>query len=309
MAHHTTTCSKKRGRNENREEDHYYEDDKIWASVPLLRWEDAPEHTKFNPGIRTGYRGHMCTRLCLESVFHWTNETMNVWTHVFGFMLGFGLMVHDLCQMNQHVPVLDQTMLVGVLVSAQVSMFLSCVYHTLMCRSDEDHQFFLRLDLLGVSLLLLSLYMSAIYYGFWCDQEWLLFYVVSVLLFCAVVLIVQLPQLHFSHPVKTTAFLLWTLYGLVPIWHQTVRYGGWDTNIVRVFLPRMLGLYGISGLAFFFYVSMVPERLFPGRVDYIGSSHQIWHLLVVLAMYHYHNTGVMYIKYRMNHGCASFLRI
>jgi Haemolysin-III related. len=46
-----------------------------------------------------------------------------------------------------------------------------------------------------------------------------------------------------------------------------------------------------------------------GRVDYIGSSHQWWHLFVVLALYYWHNTGIKYVEFRMNHGCATDLRL
>jgi len=49
--------------------------------------------------------------------------------------------------------------------------------------------------------------------------------------------------------------------------------------------------------------------LFTGRVDYIGSSHQWWHLFVVLALYYWHNTGIKYVEFRMNHGCASDMRL
>lgn len=41
-----------------------------------------------------------------------------------------------------------------------------------------------------------------------------------------------------------------------------------------------------------------------GKVDYIGSSHQWWHFFVVVALYYWHNTGIKYIEYRMNHGCS-----
>jgi adiponectin receptor len=31
------------------------------------------------------------------------------------------------------------------------------------------------------------------------------------------------------------------------------------------------------------YCTRFPESLFPGKFDYIGHSHQLWHLLVVSA--------------------------
>lgn len=46
-----------------------------------------------------------------------------------------------------------------------------------------------------------------------------------------------------------------------------------------------------------------------GKVDYIGSSHQLWHFFVVVALYYWHNTGIKYIEYRMNHGCSYDMRL
>lgn len=50
-------------------------------------------------------------------------------------------------------------------------------------------------------------------------------------------------------------------------------------------------------------------RCFLGWVDYVGSSHQWWHALVVLALYYWHNTGMLYVEYRMNHGCPSSMTL
>jgi hypothetical protein len=36
------------------------------ASPLLLAYKDAPTHLKFNPYIRTGYRGYLTTKMCLE---------------------------------------------------------------------------------------------------------------------------------------------------------------------------------------------------------------------------------------------------
>jgi adiponectin receptor len=36
------------------------------------------------------------------------------------------------------------------------------------------------------------------------------------------------------------------------------------------------------------YISRVPERFYPGKFDFIGSSHNIWHLFVLIAaLFHY----------------------
>lgn len=63
-------------------------------------------------------------------------------------------------------------------------------------------------------------------------------------------------------------------------------------------------MYAISAAAFFFYVAKLPERYMPGLVNYIGSSHQIWHVLIVAALYYWHNTGLLYLDYRSQNTCA-----
>ncbi|CAH2267551.1 jg11840 [Pararge aegeria aegeria] len=75
----------------------------------LLKYEEAPEYLQHNPYIRDGYRKLLPTRLCWESVFWWTNETMNIWTHIFGFFLLLFLTINDLVIINIHATVTDKT--------------------------------------------------------------------------------------------------------------------------------------------------------------------------------------------------------
>uniref|UniRef100_A0A8D8LX57 Progestin and adipoQ receptor family member 3 n=1 Tax=Cacopsylla melanoneura TaxID=428564 RepID=A0A8D8LX57_9HEMI len=103
--------------------------------------------------------------------------------------------------------------------------------------------------------------------------------------------------------------ICWVGYGVVPTVHWALIMGGWENPIVSMLLPRVVGMYGISGLAFLIYITRFPECFFKGKVDFIGSSHQWWHFFVVLALYHWHNTGIKYIEYRMNHGCTHDMRI
>lgn len=61
------------------------EDEEYMNYRELLKYEQAPVYLQHNPFIRDGYRKMLPTKLCWESVFWWTNETMNIWTHIFGF--------------------------------------------------------------------------------------------------------------------------------------------------------------------------------------------------------------------------------
>lgn len=49
-------------------------------------------------------------------------------------------------------------------------MILSSLYHTFSCKSEKVYDCFLTYDLFGISLSLLAIYMSGIYYAFWCHK-------------------------------------------------------------------------------------------------------------------------------------------
>ncbi|XP_043515136.1 progestin and adipoQ receptor family member 3 [Frieseomelitta varia] len=275
----------------------------------LLAYEEAPEHLQHNPYILHGYRGYLTTKLCIESIFWWTNETVNIWSHIFGWMLFCGLTLYDLCLLNIHAPFGDKMIVALLLICFQACMILSSVYHTFSCRSERDYWCFLSFDLFGIALSLLSIYMSGVYYAFWCHKELQRFYLVTVLAIFIFAMVLQIPKLNVNGNIKLVVFVAWAAYGVLPTLHWSIAMGGMDNPIVRMLLPRVLGMYVISGVAFVIYLSKIPERFCPGWVDYIGSSHQWWHALVVLALYYWHNTGMLYVEYRMNHGCPSNIRL
>lgn len=50
----------------------------------------------------------------------------------------------------------------------QISMASSTMYHTFSCKSEKHFNCFLSFDLFGIALSLLAIYLSGIYYAFWC---------------------------------------------------------------------------------------------------------------------------------------------
>lgn len=275
----------------------------------LLNYDNAPPHLQHNPYIREGYRKFLPTNLCWESIFWWTNETMNIWTHLFGFFLILGLTLNDLIIINIHATMLDKIVAAVLLSCFLVCMALSALYHTFSCQSEQSFNTFLMYDLFGIALSLLAIYTSGIYYAFWCHYELKSFYMVSVTVIFIVAMVLQIPSLNVPYIVKMLVFIGWAVYGVVPTLHWTFVMGGFDNPVVQMFFPRVIGMYLISGTAFVIYALKIPERWYPGRVDYIGHSHQWWHILVLGALYYWHNSGMLYVQYRMNHACANTMRI
>lgn len=91
------------------------------------------------------------------------------------------------------------------------------------------------------------------------------FYLVTVLAIFIVAMLLQLPRYQVNDNIKLAVFVGWAVYGVLPTLHWTVAMGGMQNPVVSLLLPRVLGMYVISGAAFLIYFSKMPERLFPGK--------------------------------------------
>ncbi|KAJ8911588.1 hypothetical protein NQ315_016125, partial [Exocentrus adspersus] len=271
----------------NCDDDIYYE-----KARQLLLYEDAPEYMKHNSYILSGYRGILNTDLCIESIFWWTNETINIWSHIFGLVLFVALTIYDLIIVKVQAPFGDKIIVGSVLICFQACMALSSLYHTFSCRSEEDCYTFLSYDLFGIALSLLAIYTSGIYYAFWCDEELQSFYLTTITFIFILAMILQIPRLNVNSNLKMMVFVAWACYGVIPTLHWTFHMGGFENPVVCLLLPRVLGMYAISGSAFLIYITKIPERFSAGKFDFIGHSHQWWHFFVVAALYYWHNTGM-----------------
>lgn len=42
-----------------------------------------------------------------------------------------------------------------------------------------------------------------------------------------------------------------------------------------------------------------------GQLNYLGASHQLWHVLVVVMFYWWHQTAIYIMNYRHSQPCSS----
>lgn len=64
----------------------------------LVSYEELPEYMKENEFILNYYRSEWPVLNAALSLFSWHNETINIWTHLVGFMVFLGLTVWHLAQ-------------------------------------------------------------------------------------------------------------------------------------------------------------------------------------------------------------------
>ncbi|XP_055718304.1 progestin and adipoQ receptor family member 3b isoform X1 [Salvelinus fontinalis] len=277
--------------------------------IRLYTFEQIPLFLKENPYITDGYRAHLTSKLCLKSIFVLSNETVNIWTHLLGFLLFFLLGVND---MSTVLPASganreDYVIYFIGLFCFQVCMLCSVGYHLFSChRSEKTCHRWLALDYAGISVGILGCYIPGVFYAFYCNIFWRQVYLVIVL---ALILAIFSAQIHphylsteWQH-LRTAIFCSVAGYGVIPAVHWVWLNGGFSSAVVQLFLPRVIVMYLIAGAAFLFYISKIPERCFPGQLNYLGASHQVWHVLVVFMFYWWHQTAVYIMNFRHNQPC------
>lgn len=90
----------------------------------------------------------------------------------------------------------------------------------------------------------------------------------------------------FQHPswrwFRTSLFLGLGLCGVIPMIHVILAYG-YEKAVAELGLWYMvtMGLMYVAGAML--YGFRWPERQWPGKFDFWGQSHQIFHVLVVAA--------------------------
>jgi len=272
----------------------------------VVNFEEAPSFLQFNQYIYRGYRTNLCTITCLKSMFWWTNETMNTWTHLLGWIYFAYFTVKEILSLGHASTWQDSVMMIIILSCFQICMAMSTGYHTFCCHSKDSYHCWLSYDLCGISFSLLAIYTTGIYYAFWCHDMTRTIYIgVSSAMFVVSLVIQTTPKYlddEYSQ-IRLVFFMSWSAFGVLPCIHWIVQNGGFTTPYVFDMVGQIGIMYLICALALFFYVSRIPEVWFPGWVDYIGSSHQWWHIIIFFAFYHWQKTGQYYAQFRAHKGC------
>lgn len=153
--------------------------------------------------------------------------------------------------------------------SACFHIFMCCSQHTFECAQKCDH--------LGIVV------------GFWCSTS-----AFSMLYFCQAVswyvigaTILVFPAawlILYNYPpsrlFRTLVYVLLGLYNIAPLVHYIHVV---DRCTMVCWYVSMWALCFLIGALI--YATRIPEVFFPGKFDFFGHSHQIWHLLVIAGFF------------------------
>ncbi|XP_063725836.1 progestin and adipoQ receptor family member 3-like [Symsagittifera roscoffensis] len=283
-------------------------DCKSCHQLPLNNYTSIPQYLRGNRWVLTGYRVNYSVTQCLFSIFQCSNEFFNIWTHLAGFFVFAVLFLSDVLV---KLPYEGADWSDYAIVTATLSTFAFCMlcstgFHVFNSHSRNCYSVWLAVDVSGVAIGALGCYLLGVYYGFYCYPFWRSVYAVMVGLMCLIVLAAQVyDALSQTHNTLRSVFLFCSLgaVSVIPTTHWICLENGLESSLVRLLLPKVFIMYFLLLLAVVIYLSKFPERFFPGKFDFFGHSHNLWHLMVVIALCYWHRVGLEIVHIMLHSKC------
>ncbi|XP_034017196.1 progestin and adipoQ receptor family member VII, a [Thalassophryne amazonica] len=257
-------------------------------SMPsTVRDTEVPCHFR-EQCVYTGYRPlHQNWRYYFLSLFQCHNETINIWTHLLGFLV----ILVKFCQLAETVDfVTDHHSwpLFMLLTSSLIYTSCSTAAHLLGSKSELSHYVFYSVDYIGVALYQYGSAVAHFYYsieGSWHSYVQDIFMPTAAVLsclscfgccygkYCNCTSSMWVRKVH--QVVPATLAYAWDIS---PVFHRFLSWSASSTDPAISFHFGQVALFLSSA---FFFTSHVVERCFPGRCDFVGQSHQVFHVLLI----------------------------
>jgi len=255
----------------------------------VVSFEKLPPWLKDNDFLHTWHRPPLLTAVnCLKSIFRLHSETLNIWTHLIGAVSFFIIaVVFFLSSTSGHFGWDEKIVFFLFFLSAIACMSLSWLFHTMSCHSDSVSLIFVKLDYIGIAILIVGSFVPWVYFGFYCSFVAKCCYLGSIAILGVAVIIISSYDTFSTpkyRPLRAAVFSSLAFLGIVPATHFSLSNG-----IIHSFTVGCMNWLVLMGLIFILgallYTYRIPERFFPGQCDLVFHSHQIFHVCVVVACY------------------------
>ncbi|KAI0144284.1 hemolysin-III channel protein Izh2 [Xylariaceae sp. FL1272] len=279
------------------------------TSALLLLWDELPHWRRDNAFILSGYRPSTNSYVTsISSAFSVHNESVNIWTHAVGALvlvpLAMSYLYAEIVPRYPSAGPADEAVFSCFGIGAALCLGMSATFHTLSNHSEAVAKWGNKLDYSGIVCLIVGSYVPALHYGLFCLPALKRMYLCAICILgvcCGIVSWVDKFRTPQWRPYRAAMFVGLGVSGVVPVCHSLMIYGYESLN-QRMGLNWVLlqGALYISGA--FLYAARWPERTSPGSFDIWGHSHQLFHVLILLAAaahlkgmttaFDYHHSGV-----------------
>ncbi|KAI5750330.1 hypothetical protein M8J76_014733 [Diaphorina citri] len=266
--------------------------DKSPPSDGLLSYSDMPPHLQFNPYITSGYRPILNAWGCLRSLCYVHNETVNIFTH--GIPIFYILMTIPKTMPWHLEDTRSQFLIWSHLAGAICPWLGSILYHLFMnCGSSPlVYKRLLQIDMFGIWISQSFGALPMVFASVHCFSYNIRVIVIASYCLFSIwglhkALIARTPwsrRICFALP-----FMMRNLLCLL----RLTKYGGGapDSLIPTILQDVMCVIGGVIG------AEKVPERWWPGHTDLCFNSHNLMHVLALLALYYNNRSSVRDIQW------------
>ncbi|XP_061753377.1 progestin and adipoQ receptor family member VII, a [Nerophis ophidion] len=237
--------------------------------------------------VRSGYRPlHQRWRYYFLSAFQRHNETVNIWTHLLALLVLL-VKLRQAAEMVDFAGDRHSWPLLVLIVSAINYTVCSVVAHLLGGKSELCHYTFFFLDYVGVAQYQYG--SVVVHYYYTVEEDFYsrvhrVFIPVAVLLsWCSCLGCCYGKYRNHSLPSwvrkvgQVTPSSLAYMWDISPVMHRLFSTPAGQDDPAAIYHLGHIGFF--IGCAFFFAFPVL-ERIFPGRCDILGQSHQLFHLLL-----------------------------
>lgn len=250
----------------------------------LLSYDELPAWQKDSPFIIHGYRPESnSAHACFASWLYLHNETINIYTHLLPgiVFLASEVMIYQYFEASYPMAtVSDRLIFAFFLLTAVLCLGLSAMFHTFLSHSPHVSHIWLQLDFVGIIVLILGDFVSAIYVGFYCEPGlqriyWAMVHVTTlyrhvqanictqITSLCSASIFVLLnPKFQGDRwrTLRVCTFVCTGLSGFLPLAHG-VKTLGFSQMLKQSGMPYYLGEGLLLMLGTFFYtVSIEPPN-------------------------------------------------
>lgn len=234
---------------------------------------------------------------CLRSWGYVHSEFGNIMTHIAGVILFVVLALltgpvvmpyinRSRPQGAQPVGGAEYAVVYVYLLAVSFCLAASVAFHTLACHSKAKHFSSLRCDFIGILVLIVGSFVPIGYFGFIHSRHGILigYMVMFVVVGVAGVLVSILGKVEDPRRAnwRPVIFLATAFTGLVPVIHGAI-INGYQGAVNQMSLWYVVGMAALYVCGTMIYTFKLPERYRPGQHNVCLHSHQIFHVMVVLA--------------------------
>ncbi|KAK5632968.1 hypothetical protein RRF57_008682 [Xylaria bambusicola] len=283
------------------------------TSALLLLWDELPHWRRDNAFILSGYRPASNSYVAsFLSTFSVHNESVNIWTQSASrhhslsswdfticrcspFYIAIGSLIlvplavlyfyTEIAPRYPSANSTDELVFACFLCGAALCLGMSATFHALSNHSEIVAKWGNKLDYSGIVCLIVGSYVPALYYGLFCKSVLLSLYLYAIFLLglgCGIVSWVEHFRTPSWRPYRATMFVGLGVSGVIPVCHGLMMYGYRSLN-ERMGLNWVLFQGALYIFGAILYAVRWPERTSPGTFDIWGHSHQLFHILILLA--------------------------